>query len=432
MRLILIELNEINFDAVRCYIDRGESLPGLEEIINQGLITTQSEVEYENLEPWIQWPSVHMGMTYEQHNIFRLGDVVHSKQQQFFEKVEAAGFKVGAISPMNASNKLATPAYFIPDPWTQTKSDDSFVSRSIASAISQAVNDNSQAKLTISSIIKICLSFLILVNPLRFLSLFFYALSAVRKPWRKALFLDMFLYEIHKTLFRRKNTNFSTVFLNAGAHIQHHYFYNSSYAKNPDIHNPSWYIKSEYDPFFEMIKVYDLMVQDLLKSSDSEFIIATGLSQKPYDSLKFYYRFNNHKKFLNDIGVSFKSVVPRMTRDFLVHFESEEEASEAEIIFNSILVDDGIKLFEEVDNRGMEVFVVLTYSHEIFKTTKINIDNTVTTLAKYITFVAIKNGEHQGTGYAFFSKGVSCFAPQEGSHVSKLHYSILNIFGVSR
>jgi len=80
----------------------------------------------------------------------------------------------------------------------------------------------------------------------------------------------------------------------------------------------------------------------------------------------------------------------------------------------------------------MEVFVVLTYSHEIFKTTKINIDNTVTTLAKYITFVAIKNGEHQGTGYAFFSKGVSCFAPQEGSHVSKLHYSILNIFGVSR
>ena len=57
------------------------------------------------------------------HKIFRLGDVVASDALQIFEEVEQAGFKVGAVSPMNAVNRLSAPAYFIPDPWTDTPSD---------------------------------------------------------------------------------------------------------------------------------------------------------------------------------------------------------------------------------------------------------------------------------------------------------------------
>ena len=78
-----------------------------------------------------------------------LGDFVNSTDEQFFEQVENAGFSVGAVSPMNASNKLINPAYFIPDPWTKTPCDDSFFSKSITDAIVQAVNDNSQSKLNI-------------------------------------------------------------------------------------------------------------------------------------------------------------------------------------------------------------------------------------------------------------------------------------------
>ena len=81
-----------------------------------------------------------------------------------------------------------------------------------------------------------------------------YALNALGKPWRKALFLDMLLYEIHKTLFKRKNPNFSTLFLNAGAHIQHHYFFNSPYTDSLELKNPTWYIGEDDDPFLEMLK----------------------------------------------------------------------------------------------------------------------------------------------------------------------------------
>ena len=255
--LILLELNEINFDAVIFYIERGEYLPGFKKLIKKGITNTESEPKYENLEPWVQWPSVHTGKTYNEHKVFRLGDFVNSIDEQFFEQVEKAGFSVGAVSPMNASNKLKNPAYFIPDPWTQTPCDNSFFSKNITDAIVQAVNDNSQSKLTFKTIFNLGLAFVALVRPTRYIPMAKYALNALGKPWRKALFLDMLLYEIHKSLFKRKNPNFSTLFLNAGAHIQHHYFFNSPYVDSPELKNPTWYIGNDDDPFLEMLKVYD-------------------------------------------------------------------------------------------------------------------------------------------------------------------------------
>ena len=428
MKLILVELNEINFDAVRHYCNYN-SLPGFQSIIDK-LVITESEKEYKNLEPWIQWPSVHTGKKFHEHNVFRLGDFVNSNEEQFFEKVEKSGFKVGAVSPMNAKNNLNNPAYFIPDPWTQTNSDGSFFSKSISSGISQAVNDNSQSKLTFSTIIKLSLSFLALVNPLRFLPLIFFALSALTKSWRKALFLDLFLYEIHKTLFRRKKADFSTIFLNAGAHIQHHYFYNTSFVSSKLLKNPSWYIDEKDDPFLEMLKVYDYIIQDVLKENKTEVIISTGLSQKPFDELKFYYRLKDHKNFLTKIGISFEDVLPRMTRDFLVTFDSIESSNIGADILNSITLPDGLKLFGEVDNRGKDLFVVLTYPHEITKDTLLSYNESTINLYNCVNFVAIKNGEHQSKGFSYFSEGLKDISPPNNSHVSKIHDTVLNFYNI--
>ena len=430
MKLIFLELNEINFDAISVYIDSGERLPAFEKLITQGMMTTQAETEYEHLEPWIQWPSVHTGKTFSEHNVFRLGDIVNSSDLQFFEKIEDAGYYVGAISPMNASNKLKNPAYFIPDPWTKTCTDNSYFSRSITDAIVQAVNDNSQSKLTFKTIVNLGLAFVALVKPSRYVSLAKYAWSAKGKPWRKALFLDMLLFEIHKTLFNRRKPNFSTLFLNAGAHIQHHYYFNSRYITSADLINPSWYIGHNEDPFLEMLHVYDEILQDLLANPDTEIIIATGLSQKPYERLKFYYRLKDHASFLKKVGVRFRQVQPRMTRDFLVSFDNEDQALEAERLLSRLLVDGDLKMFEEIDNRGKDLFVVLTYPYEITNTTKITGLDTDLLLNELVTFVAIKNGEHQSKGFAYFSNGILANAPANDSHVSEIHNAVLRCFDI--
>jgi len=53
-RLILIELNEINFDVVEKYVvaDAGR-FPALAKLLAGARVRTTSEENYEQLEPWI-------------------------------------------------------------------------------------------------------------------------------------------------------------------------------------------------------------------------------------------------------------------------------------------------------------------------------------------------------------------------------------------
>ena len=427
--LIFLELNEINFDAVKLYIKSGLSLPGFEKVLDGCFIETTTETEYHLLEPWIQWPSIHTGMTYKEHQIFRLGDFVNSDAPQIFERIEQKGFLVGAISAMNAKNNLRKPAYFIPDPWTQTASDGSFLSKSLHQSISQAVNDNSQSKLTMKSILSLCISFFCLVKISRIIPMLKFAFLSKGKSWRKALFLDKLLFEVHQTNFMRKKPNFSTLFLNAGAHIQHHYFFNSKYCDSENLINPNWYLKSKEDPFEEMLMAYDAILQELLDQDNCELVVATGMSQKVHEHIKFYYRLKEHGKFLTKMGLDFTDVHPRMTRDFLISFDTIIEAKRAEKALSEIVLHGEI-VFGEVDNRGTELFVVMTYDKEITKSCSVIISGVKCNLLDFVTFVAIKNGEHQSTGYAFFSDGIARFSPADNSDITNITKSILDFFEV--
>ena len=88
-------------------------------------------------------------------------------------------------------------------------------------------------------------------------------------------------------------------------------------------------------------------------------------------------------------------------------------------------------LFSEIDNRGNELFVTLTYPKEISKKEYINIGCKKIFLKNEVVFVAIKNGMHQEKGFAYFSKKISKYAPKNGDHVKELHNSIFNFFRLS-
>ena len=57
-----------------------------------------------------------------------------------------------------------------------------------------------------------------------------------------------------------------------------------------------------------------------MKNWDIKIILMNGLQQIPYEKLKFYYRLENHKLFCKFIGLKFKDILPRMTRDFEIIF----------------------------------------------------------------------------------------------------------------
>jgi len=154
---LFLQLNEINFGLVREYLSNEDKyrFPNLRGIIeNFAYSETASEKKYENLEPWIQWVSIQTGKSFKEHQVFRLGDIVSNKHlNQLFEEIENNGYRVGAISPMNADNRMNTSAYFLPDPWTDTKSDGLPFSKRLTSMLRQSVNDNAKGSLTLASIL---------------------------------------------------------------------------------------------------------------------------------------------------------------------------------------------------------------------------------------------------------------------------------------
>ena len=431
-KLVLVEMNEINFDLVVMYVAKFPGKFKSFEACLEKLLVTSSELEYQNLEPWIQWPSVHTGKNFDEHQVFRLGDIVQSNQPQIFEELENHGFSVGALSAMNASNKLRQAAYFLPDPWTNTEPDNSFWSRAISAAVSQAVNDNASGQLTIRSIVALALALSRFARPSHYSKYIQLALSARGHPWRKALFLDLFLHDVHYKLFKSKCPDFSTLFLNAGAHIQHHYLFNSlATEKSMHLKNPEWYVAKECDPFHEMLEVYDLILREVGSLGDTELIVATGLSQMPYDRLKFYYRLRNHEQFLRTLDIPFKAVLTRMTRDFLIEFESAKQASSAENTLRSITVfGEGERLFDNIDNRGDSLFVTMTYPSEITRKTKYVLGGVARDLQSEVVFVAIKNGIHQAKGFAYYTDGLERFMPEDGAHIKEINKTIKKYFGL--
>jgi hypothetical protein len=435
LKLLLIQLNEINFDLVDKYLSASKKnkFNNLKSIRkNYKTFDTYAEDDYENLEPWIQWTSVYLGKKFNQHKIFRLGDIIkYPREKQIFEIIEDRGYKVGAISPMNAENRLKNPTYFISDPWTNTNSDASDFSKRLSSMLKQTVNDNSTGSLSLNSvltIIEIIFKTLHYKNTPFLLKIIF---SSLIKPWKKSLVLDYLIHLIHIYFIKKKLPNFSSIFLNAGAHIQHHYFYNTKHIRDLPK-NPNWYIDSSFDPIEDMLEVYDQIIGDYLKLSKNEIglMILTGLRQMPYNMTKFYYRLKEHSLFLNKIGVKFLKVLPRMTRDFEIIFGNNIDLINAKRILENIKSKkNNLSIFTELEERDKSLFVSLTYPNEIQKNSQIIInDNMELNFFNEVVFVAIKNGMHDSKGYVFCSPNSEFKVPKKPTHISKLHDMILSYF----
>lgn len=398
-RFLLLELNELNFDHVRHYAARG-GLPTLARLIERhGVVETTSERRYEELEPWIQWVTAHTGMPLAEHGVFRLGDVVRHDFPQIWEELEAEGLKVGAISPMNANNRTRNAAFFVPDPWTPTTLTALPLLQRLYRAIAQAVNDNAQARLTPGSVAALLAGaarYARLPNWGRYTGL---AASARRKPWAKAMFLDLLLADVFMVETRRTRPDFASLFLNAGAHIQHHYMFNSPAYDGP-LRNPDWYVAPERDPVGEIYALYDHIVGDIARNfPEARLMIATGLHQDPHDAVTYYWRLKDHAAFLTRIGAPFLRVEPRMSRDFVVTCANETDAARTEAILLSAKGTCGTPLFE-VDNRGADLFVMLTWPHDIPADFRYLAGNESRgDLRDDVAFVAIKNGHHNGIGY---------------------------------
>jgi hypothetical protein len=389
--LIVLELNEVTFPYIQKYLDAGATgLETFRSILSRfGFERTTSETRYEDIEPWIQWVTAHTGKSFAQHGIFRLGDIVHSDLPQVYEILEEHGVSVGAVSPMNAANRCKNAAFFIPDPWTKTNVTASPFAQRVYETICRAVGDNATGSLGIKDALCVVAALARFAAPRNYRAYVRHFFRA-RQRWHRVAFLDLLIADMFFALWHRHRPQFSTLFVNGAAHVQHHYMYNAQpYAGSEK--NPAWYVKDGQDPLLEIYRCYDRIVSQALNAG-ARLFIATGLSQEPFPKPVYYWRLKNHAEFLQQQGIVFEHVEPKMSRDFLMLFKDEPAAELAAQRLAAMQDTQGEALFE-VDNRGNKsVFATLTYPHDVSA-------QRCPALAEQVVFVALKNGHHSQYGY---------------------------------
>ena len=97
----------------------------------------------------------------------------------------------------------------------------------------------------------------------------------------------MILLEVFVTLQKKHKPDYSHLFFNGGAHVQHHYMFTSSQYKG-DFKNPEWYCPSDWDPILMMLETYDTIIGDLLESGER---IITGVTWRVTSSATRGRRF---------------------------------------------------------------------------------------------------------------------------------------------
>lgn len=399
-KVISLELNEINFDFVEHYIAAGK-LPAFKLLLSKyQLFETEAHEEYPNLEPWIQWPTVYSGRTYGEHGVFRLGDIVHRGHVQIWEYLEAYGKKVGAISPMNAANRCDAPAFFLPDPWTETATTADAGTAQLYGILKRYVNDNASDERSMVAVARDLLPRL--VGTMALGSLPEYArivMKSLKHKWARAAFLDRLLADVFVSQVKAHDVDFASLFLNAGAHIQHHHMYDSDVYDGPSS-NPSWYSSAAdngADPLLFIYQTYDDILGGFLKMQDWRLMITTGISQRPNTREHYQYRMVDHQLFLRQLGLEDFIVVPRMSRDFRLEFPDAASLRKAVELLSRVECD-GKPLFT-IEEREQDLFCQIGYYGRPDQLGEVVVDGRIMDARESLVLVSIENGLHRPIGF---------------------------------
>ena len=104
-RLILIEFNELCPSLLQRFMAEGV-IPNFRRLYGRSVVyTTDAEEPEPNLEPWIQWPTVHSGIPFSEHGIFHLGGGHRLEKKCIAELLSDAGIPVGVfVAPVSLAS----------------------------------------------------------------------------------------------------------------------------------------------------------------------------------------------------------------------------------------------------------------------------------------------------------------------------------------
>lgn len=351
--VILLELNELSPSLMHDFMAAGE-LPNFKRLHDSSQVfITDAEEKAPNLEPWIQWVTVHSGLPFSEHGVFHLGDGARLKAPQLWDLLSRAGHKVWICGSMNIRYDDKLNGAALPDPWTTgvppypSGAFDSYC-RFVQRNVQEHTNDRLQLSAReyldfLKFMVGHGLSVRTVAATLRQL------LAERRNPkarWRRATILDRLQWDVFKHYYRTEKPKLATFFLNSTAHFQHMFWRNMD--PEPFKVKPTEQENAEYrDAILQGYREMDRIVGDALSiAQDGRTVImlASALSQQPcltYEDAggKTFYRPRDFKAFAEFAGVrgAFR-IEPVMSEQFHMRFDDGDMAASAAVALRGLRV----------------------------------------------------------------------------------------------
>jgi hypothetical protein len=349
-KLIALEFNELCPELLERWMAEGE-LPNFARFHSASQVFTAvaDEPGPDNLEPWIQWYSMHTGLAYSQHGVRNLADGPLAPHTGVWQLLARHGLKVANCSSMNASAVRAPGALFVPDPWcvNETPYPDDWAS--YHRVVAGLVQENSTASvggLGGRDYLRFA-SFLathgLRMRTLRNLAAQVMSDTLMRQPtrWKRAALLDQIQFDVFRRHWLNARPDYSSFFLNSTAHFQHAFWHCAFPEQFPEAPSPS-----DQERFGSAIlygyKQMDRLLGDLFEPErhGAVLVLCTALSQQGRGrSDLVYYRPRDAGALLHACGLVPEEILPVMGEQFNVRFRDPATATSAMATLGSLNVD---------------------------------------------------------------------------------------------
>jgi hypothetical protein len=365
--VIVLEFNELSPTLIRRFMDAGE-LPNFRRLYNESHVyTTDAEEQEPNLEPWIQWVTVHSGLSFDEHGIFKLGDGHKLEHKCVWDIASDNDLRVWVCGSMNARYDAPINGCVLPDPWavdSRPYPDELLTWFAFAQRNVQE-HTNERVPLSTSDYIKF----------LRFM--ISHGLSASttaaivrqlvkerlskKERWRRATLLDKLQWDVFRWYYRKLKPHFSSFFVNSTAHFQHKYWRNMDpgpFKLKPTDEEQAYYATAILYGYKEMDKIVGSALA--LANGETTVILSSALGQQPclrYEDSggKTFYRPRDFEKLLRFAGItSPHRVAPVMSEEFYVHLDSDADAHAAARQLQALSVDG--RQVMKAEQRGNSVY----------------------------------------------------------------------------
>ncbi len=351
--VLMLEFNELSPELMHRFITEGH-LPNFKRLRDESMVyVTDAQEHQDMLEPWIQWVTVHTGLSYDEHGVFLLGDGPKCDKLRIWDILSRRGLTSWICGSMNLRHEEPFNGHVLPDPWTVgAKPHPVHEFDPYLRFVTVQVQEHTNASVPLSKRDYIAFLKWMLAHGLSLGTITFIGKQLANEKvtgkfrWRRAIVLDRLQWDVFRWYFDRAKPDFSTFFLNSTAHFQHLHWRNMD--PTPFAVKPSNAEQADY----ENAVLYGYQQMDgvvgkalALAGNTHTIVFSSALGQQPclkYEEQggKVFHRPKEFRAFTEWAGLTMAhEIQPVMSEEFHIVLTSEDDARNAERQLATVTVD---------------------------------------------------------------------------------------------